>query len=164
MFFEEIFNNLNENGVDYVVVGGVALVLHGAVRLTADLDLMVDLNEDNLKKFVEVMNKLGYRPKVPVKAESFIDSKTRSKWIKEKNMKVFTFYHPAEAVNLVDVLVDEPLSYEKVKGDAVKVISGNISIPIVSIKNLIELKRISGRKQDIADIAALEKLMENEQG
>jgi len=43
MFYEELFEKLNMSGVDYVVVGGVALVLHGVVRLTADLDLMVHL-------------------------------------------------------------------------------------------------------------------------
>lgn len=77
MFYEEIFRELNRRKIDYVVVGGVAVVMHGVVRLTADLDLMVHLEEKNLTKFVEVMNELGYKPKVPVKAESFIDPENR---------------------------------------------------------------------------------------
>ncbi|MDN3515601.1 MAG: hypothetical protein NG747_14545 [Candidatus Brocadia sp.] len=43
MFYESIFDKLNKSHIDYIVVGGVALVLHGAVRLTADLDLIDDL-------------------------------------------------------------------------------------------------------------------------
>lgn len=55
MFYEAIFEKLNESHVDYIVVGGVALVLHGVVRLTADLDLMVYLESNNLSNFVNIM-------------------------------------------------------------------------------------------------------------
>ncbi|MBW1973727.1 MAG: hypothetical protein JRI44_12950, partial [Deltaproteobacteria bacterium] len=48
LFSEEIFEKLNKEGVKYVIVGGVALVLHGVVRLTADLDLMLEMSEENL--------------------------------------------------------------------------------------------------------------------
>lgn len=158
MLYEEIFEALNSNGVDYVVVGGVALVLHGAVRLTADIDLMVHLEEGNLSKFVNVMKELGYRPKVPVKAEDLISAENRARWINEKNMKVFSFFHPGKAVNLVDVFFEEPLDYTAIRSKAVEIMSGNVSIPIVSIDDLIKLKRISGRPQDIADITALEEI------
>lgn len=158
MFYEELFEKLNSSNVDYVVVGGVALVLHGVVRLTADLDLMVHLEEANLSKFVKIMNELGYRPKVPVKAEEFVSAKNRAAWINEKNMKVFSFFHPQRPINLVDVFVEEPVDYDLIRSDVVKIMSGSVSIPVVSIKNLIKLKEISGRPQDIADIAALKEI------
>ena len=50
MFYEEVFRALNKNKVRYLVVGGGAVVLHGVVRMTADLDLFVDLKENNLLK------------------------------------------------------------------------------------------------------------------
>tara|TARA_B100000315_G_scaffold258184_1_gene309440 strand:+ start:1922 stop:2416 length:495 start_codon:yes stop_codon:yes gene_type:complete len=162
VFYEEVFDKLNRSHINYVVVGGVALVLHGVVRLTADLDLMVHLENHNLKQFIDVMKGLGYRPKIPVKAESFIDPNMRMKWIKEKNMKVFSFFHPHQAISLIDVFVNEPISYHKVKADHVMIRSGNINIPIVSKRNLIKLKNISGRPQDIADIAALKEVMQRE--
>lgn len=162
MFYEEVFDKLNRSHIDYIVVGGVALVLHGVVRLTADLDLMVHLKHHNLEKFVSVMKELGYSPKMPVKAEDFIDPKVRMKWIQEKNMKVFSFYHPHQAIYLIDVFVNEPISYKQIQEDSVIIKAGNINIPIVSKRNLIKLKRISGRPQDIADIAALEELMRHE--
>lgn len=158
MFYEEIFEKLNDSGIDYVVVGGVALVLHGVVRLTADLDIMVHLEEGNLRKFVAVMNELGYRPKAPVKAEDFVSAKNRKRWIHEKNMKVFSFFHPKKPISLLDVFVEEPIEYKTIRSDAVQIMSGNVSIPVVSIKHLIKLKRISGRPQDIADIAALKEI------
>ncbi len=158
MYYEKIFGRLNSEGVDYVVVGGIALVLHGVVRLTADLDLMVHLTEGNLRKFVNIMNELGYMPRVPVKAEEFISAENRRRWANDKNMKVFSFFHPESPVNLIDVFVNEPISYDLVKSDLVEIKSGNIPIPVVSVKNLIRLKQISGRPQDIADIKALEEI------
>lgn len=59
MFYEDVFRKLDEEQVEYVVVGGVALVLHGVVRFTADLDLFVELSEANLRKFVNAMKSLG---------------------------------------------------------------------------------------------------------
>ncbi|OGP31692.1 MAG: hypothetical protein A2073_07000 [Deltaproteobacteria bacterium GWC2_42_11] len=158
MFYEDLFEKLNKIGIDYVVVGGVALVLHGVVRLTADLDLMVHLEEDNLSKFVNIMNELGYKPKVPVKAEEFVSAKNRASWINEKNMKVFSFFHSEKPINLVDVFIEEPINYNTIQSDAVKIMSGNVSIPVISVKHLIRLKEISGRPQDIADIAALKEV------
>src|SRR3990167_1436958 len=137
MFYEELFEKLNKSGIDYVVVGGVALVLHGVVRLTADLDLMVHLEEDNLSKFVNIMNELGYKQKVPVKAEEFVSAKNRASWINEKNMKVFSFFHSEKPINLVDVFIEEPINYNTIQSDAVKIMSGNVSIPVISVKHLI---------------------------
>ena len=73
-------------------------------------------------------------------------------------MKVFSFFHLEKAVNLVDVFVEEPLDYTAIRSKAVEIMSGNVSIPIVSIDDLIKLKQISGRPQDIADITALEEI------
>jgi predicted nucleotidyltransferase len=158
MLFEEIFRELNRRKIDYVVVGGVAVVMHGVVRLTADLDLMVHLDKKNLTKIVEVMNELGYKPKVPVKAETFIDPENRRIWIEEKNMKVFSFYHPKKGIMLIDIFVNEPVPYDKIRKNAVELKMGNLVIPTVSIEDLIKLKEISGRPQDIADLDALKRL------
>ncbi len=63
MYYESVFKALQENNVRYAVAGGVALVLHGVVRFTADLDLIVDLEPENLSRFVHTMSGLGYRPR-----------------------------------------------------------------------------------------------------
>lgn len=158
MHYEDLFRALNKSGVDYVVVGGVALVLHGVIRLTADLDLIVHLEEKNLTRFVEIMEELGFKTKAPVQAMSFVDPEMRRKFAEEKNMIVFSFYHLKEAVSLVDVFVNEPVDYRALKTRAVKIQSGDTAIPIASIDDLIALKRISGRPQDMADIAALQEV------
>ena len=158
MYYEDLFRRLQEAGVRYVVVGGVALVLHGVVRLTVDLDLMLEMSRENLAKFIATMNSLGYHPKVPVKAEEFLDPAKRKTWKEEKGMQVFSFFHPKEQGKLIDVFVYEPIPYDEIEQGKKIVMAQDLKIPIVSIQHLKKLKQISGRPQDLADIEALEAL------
>jgi hypothetical protein len=80
----------NEAGVKYVAVGGLAVVLYGHSRLTADLDLVIALDRDNVLRAVSVLQGLGYAPRAPVKAELFADEALREEWIRERGMTVFS--------------------------------------------------------------------------
>jgi hypothetical protein len=75
-------------------------------------------------------------------------------------MKVFSLYHPKKPYSVLDVLVYEPIDYRKAREDRVVVDVKGVSIPVASAEHLKELKRISGRKQDLADIKALNDLEE----
>ena len=158
MFYEEVFRALNKDKVRYLVVGGGAVVLHGVVRMTADLDLFVDLKEDNLLKFTEVLTSLGYRPKIPVKLSDFADKSKREEWRKEKGMLVFSFYHLKRYQDHIDVFVYEPIGFEEAYKQKEVMSAGRIKIPVISIKYLTKMKTIAGRPQDIADIEALKEV------
>ena len=158
MRYEEVFRELNSGGVKYLTVGGIALILHDIVRFTADLDLMVELSEDNLTKLVATMEKMGYKPRVPVKASDFIDPRKREKWIREKNMKVFSFYDPKRPTHLVDIFVDEPIDFDEAYSRKKTFKVDDFEIPVVSLEDLKRLKLLSGREQDILDIKELERL------
>jgi len=164
MYYEEVFRKLGEKKIRYAVVGGIALVLHGVVRFTADLDLIIELSADNLTKFISAMNELGYKPKLPVKAEDFADPVTRERWIAEKGMKVFTFYHPERQLSQVDIFVSELLKFDEIEKELVWIKARDVAIPVVSFTHLKMLKRIAGRPQDIADIEALEELEKEDEG
>ena len=158
LFYEDIFIALRKEGIGYVVVGGLAVVLHGVVRLTADLDLIVALEKNNIQKFIRVMEKLGYRPKAPVNALDLADAKKRQIWIHEKNMKTFSFYHRKDQYKLVDVFVTEPIPFKLLNKNKKMIKAGRIVIPICSMEHLVKLKKIACRPQDLADIAALKKI------
>jgi hypothetical protein len=164
MFYEDVFRKLGERKIRYAVAGGVALVLHGAVRFTADLDLIVELSAENLNMFIAAMKDLGYRPRLPVKADDFADPLTRESWIVDKGMKVFTFYHPEHQINQIDVFVKEPLGFDEIEEELAWIKARDVAIPVVSLTHLKILKRIAGRPQDIADIAALEELEKEDEG
>ncbi len=141
-----------------MVVGGMAVVLHGIVRFTADLDLFVKLTPENWSKFVQAMRKLGYKAKLPVKLEEFADTKKRKEWIEKKGMKVFSFYHPNKHLELIDIFVKEYIDFDLAYKHKKVVKAKDINIPIVCVKDLKKLKRISGRAQDLADIGSLAEL------
>lgn len=73
-------------------------------------------------------------------------------------MLVFSFYHPEQPLRLIDVFVDEPMPYKTVRAHKKVVTAKEIRIPLSSAEHLIQLKRQSGRPQDLADIEALEEL------
>ena len=77
MYYDDIFIGFQQHKVKYVVAGGVAVVLHGVMRLTGDLDLIVYLEPGNLDRFVQAVKALGYQPLIPVPLEDFGDSKKR---------------------------------------------------------------------------------------
>lgn len=64
--YERLFHVLNQAKVRYLVVGGVAVNLHGYPRFSADVDLLLFLEKDNLKVFGDTLRRLGYAARLPV--------------------------------------------------------------------------------------------------
>ena len=92
--YRPLFRVLNASGTRYVVVGGVATVLHGYTRLTADIDLIIDLEREAARQAIRALVAFGLRPRVPVNAEDFADERIRAGWIRDKRMQVFSFFKP----------------------------------------------------------------------
>ncbi len=158
MYYEGVFRALNRRGVRYVVVGGIALNLHGVPRATADLDIAVALEKENLEKIVEAMMELGFKPRIPVKPEEFRNPANLERWKREKNMKVFTFWNPNRPYEEVDILINSPIKFEDIERTKETVRARGIEIPIISIDYLIKMKEFAGREQDESDIEALKKI------
>lgn len=156
----DVFREISTADVRFVVAGGIAVNLLGVPRFTADLDLIVALERENVTKFAQCMTRLGFRPKVPVPAEAFADPKNRERWVEEKNMQVFSFQHPDRPYEVVDVFVREPIPFSELWRDRETIGLDNVKIYVASIDHLIQLKREAMRQQDISDIEALEKLKE----
>ena len=154
---EAIVAALNEAGVRYLVVGGLAVVAHGHVRFTADLDLIVDFDESNLARALAVFKGLGYLPRAPVKLEQFADAGQRSAWIRDKGLTVFSMYSDLHQATEIDLFVEDPLGFDEAYLRAVTMeVAPGIDATIVGIDDLIRLKRSAGRPQDLADIERLE--------
>jgi len=92
--YESVFSALNERGVRYLIAGGVAVILHGYVRATLDLDVIVDLDSEQARGAIEALSELGLVPRVPVDPLQFADPAARSSWIRDRGMQVFTMLDP----------------------------------------------------------------------
>lgn len=161
--YEPVFRALGEAGVRYVVVGGLATVLHGYARLTADIDLIVDLEPIEAEKAMRTLVNLGLRPRAPVQAVEFADPQKRRDWIENKGMQVFSLWSPHEPLLEVDVFVSHPLPFDQLWQRSQPVMVNQVSIRIASIPDLIALKRLAGRPEDLQDIEALEAILRRTQ-
>jgi predicted nucleotidyltransferase len=158
--YRTIFKNMNEAGVDYIIVGGLAVNFYGVPRMTYDLDLMIDLNPENILKLVSRFSAWGYQPRAPVDPRDLADEKKKIVWIQEKNRKAFSFYHDKEAIGEIDVLIDSPVPYEALRKRArVSDVEGT-GVPVVSVQDLIDLKLRAGRQQDLSDAEHLNTILE----
>jgi hypothetical protein len=151
-----IFEALEAARVRYLVVGGVAVVLHGHPRFTADLDLVVALDSGNALAAIHALDALGYRPRAPVPVEQFADASIRRRWIEEKGLTVFSLWSPNHPGTEIDLFVDEPFVFETCYARGIRAELGTTHAMVVSLEDLIEMKRRAGRPRDLEDIAALE--------
>jgi predicted nucleotidyltransferase len=158
--FQTIFKELNKLGIDYLVIGGLAVNFHGVPRMTYHIDLMVLLESENILKLITKLTRWGYRPKIPIDPRDLADEVKRDSWVHEKGMKALNFYSETLPIGEIDIMIDSPIPYKELRNRAIKVELQDEKIPTVSIHDLIELKLHAGRKQDLADVEHLRLVLE----
>ena len=151
-----IVQGLNDAGVRYLIVGGLAVNTHGYQRYTGDLDLLIHLDRDNLLAGLKTLAALGYTPTVPIVLEEFADENKRRDWIENKHMKVLGLRSDRHRETSVDVFVNDPLGFEEAyKRVHYARFPDGLSLPFCAYQDLVTLKTIAGRPQDLADLHEL---------
>lgn len=131
---------LNQQGIEYAVCGGVALAVHGHPRATKDIDVIVA--ETSVERARATLRALGYTLEAaPMRFSSGIEVRRVSR---VESGELFT----------VDLLVITPAIEEVWRGRQV-VMWRELPLGVVSRDGLIRMKRLAGRPQDLADLAAL---------
>ncbi len=155
---EIIVKALNEAGVEYIIVGGVAVNAHGFVRMTRDLDLVLRLERENCILGLNTLFNVGYQMAIPVSVEEFADPVTRALWRTEKNMIVLKLWSDVHRRTPIDIFVYEPFEFvtESLRLSLME-LSSNISAPVVSLETLLAMKRVADRPQDHIDIQELQR-------
>ncbi len=161
---ETVLVALNAAKVKYLIVGGVAVVLHGHLRTTADLDLVVQLTPENSKRAIDALSSIGFTSRAPVPSVQFADAAVRASWISDKGLLVFSLWSPKHPGLEVDLFVEEPFDFDEAFARAISVDLDTTSAMVVSIADLIMLKRKANRPIDLADIEALEALKGSDNG
>ena len=153
MFILDVVKTLNNQKVKYALVGGYAVSLHGAVRGTVDVDIVVQLTKTAFLKVEKAFSEIGLQSRLPVSAEDVFNF--RDEYIKNKNLVAWSFYNPKNPAEIIDVIITQDLKGMKT---VIKEIAGE-KVKLASIDDIIKMKRLSKRKQDVEDIKALEKLI-----
>jgi hypothetical protein len=156
----EILCTLQDRGVDFVVAGGVAVVLHGVERMTLDLDVAVSLDPQNLRRFLSALDQLRLVPRAPIPADTILDAARVEELIQEKNALVFTFWNPQEPYRQIDMFLTRENSFDDLVSDAHALTIRGRTIRVASRRKLIEMKsRVRPiREKDLNDIKALTKI------
>jgi len=153
---ERILKALNAASVRYLVAGGLAVVAHGYMRFTADVDLIVDLQEGNVRRAIEALAALGYRPRAPVSLEQFADASVRRRWVAEKGLTVFSLHSTEHPMTEVDLFVEPPLDFETAYQTRLQVnVASGVQASFLGYNDLVTLKRRAGRAQDLVDLEQL---------
>jgi len=154
---EVVVAALEAANVRYLIVGGLAVVAHGYVRFTADLDLVLDPDPAALRRAISALTDLGYRPRVPVDFNEFADPARRAEWIRDKGMIVFAIQSADHSWTEVDLFLEAPFDFEVAYARAARLAIGSSpTATVIGFDDLIAMKRKSGRPVDLTDVTMLE--------
>lgn len=133
---------LNVAGARYLVIGGVACVLHGYARATSDVDILIERTVENAERVLAGLATVGYG--------------FAREWGAEEILKrPITVIGDDPAVDVFTVAWR--VKYDQAAPNALTIEVDGVPIPVISIEDLIETKR-TGRLQDAADIEVLEEI------
>jgi len=130
MFYLDLFKTLQEERVDYVVVGGLAINLHGVERATMDVDLVLAMDDANLKRFLAAAQRLELKPSLPVRIESLCDAKQLDAWAREKHLIAFPLRPAKPSAPTVDVIVRPAVPFERMHRNRIEKDLGGASRPL----------------------------------
>jgi len=133
-------------------------------RLTADVDMMLALDPENLSRFVAAAERLGLKPVVPVALTEFADATKVQSWIEDKGMLAFALRPPEKTAPTIDILVKPVVAFDEAYVRRIERQLEDVTISLASIDDIIRLKTGTGRQKDEADIAALRQLLRMEEG
>jgi predicted nucleotidyltransferase len=152
MFVLDVIKALEQRRVAYALVGGYAVALHGAVRGTVDIDLVIGLQRPQMLAAEAALQGLGLVSRLPVTAEEVFAF--REEYIRNRNLVAWSFYNPNNPLEAVDILITEDVAGLRTEAKPVQ----GVQVQVLAIPDLIALKQKAARPQDLEDIRALEKL------
>jgi hypothetical protein len=143
---------LARNGVEYVVIGGVATQVHGHRRTTMDLDVTPCPDPENLGRLSTALEELEARPSDPELAQGEISV------VDPERLAIAPIVPPLLTRHGQLHILMEPRGarpFVELKENALSIEIDGIEVAIVSLDDLIRMKRAAGRPSDLDDIAAL---------
>lgn len=143
--FARILSDLNDAGVRYVLIGGIALIRHGVVRATRDIDAVAAPDAANYTRIGElILHWRATRPDGSSLAPADVDPR--------RTLNLLT---PHGELDLLSERAAR-ITYEQLDAEAETRSIDGVAVPICSLAHLVALKRAAGRERDLADLRDLE--------
>ncbi len=158
-----ILRVLDDHGVDYIVIGGVAARAHGARRITFDLDVVTERSRQNLQRLATALIELGARLRVANLAEDLdlphLNADLLAGW---RNVTWSTRYGPFDVLGDVPGPGRQRYDYDRLSTNAVRTIhtdpDGRLAVWVAGLDDLVDSKRTVGRPKDLEALSELEQL------
>jgi hypothetical protein len=147
--FEKLLADLARHGVDYAVVGGLAVILNGYPRLTLDADILVGFDPENIRKLLGCLAGWGEGWARELKPEDFTPQEGAIRVMEEFDLDIFTRMRGS--------------SLDDFRPRLRHLETGGARIPYLSPTDLIALKQASWREKDQIDVAAMKELLKREE-
>ncbi len=148
--FEKLLVLLAEAGVEFIVVGGIAVSIQGYVRLTEDVDLLIDDSPANVQRLLERLASYGEGFARELSAEDFNDEEGAIRIVEETEQCQIDIFTRMSGRRYADVILD-----------ADRFEAGGHRLAVASKASLIGWKSKSVREKDQFDAQALRQLQEN---
>jgi len=146
---EGMLRRLTEAGVDFVVIGGIAMLLHGSSRLTRDLDIVFAGDRGNLEALGGVLTELEASLRgIPEDVPFVPDASTL------RNVQLLTLDTEAGWLD-VHREVDGAPRYDVLRRRAERMDLGGFSVLVASPDDMIAMKEAAGRPADLVDVEEL---------
>ena len=139
--FKEFIELLNKNNVQYLVVGGYAVALHGYVRTTKDLDFWISSTFENAEKIVIVLREFGFNS-LDIKVEDFI-----------RKGSVIQLGYPPYRIDILNEI--DGVDFEDCFNKKLVIKIDGIDVNLIDLESLKKNKGSTGRLQDRADLEEL---------
>ena len=134
----DLFDRLEHDNVRYVVVSGVAVVLHGHIRPIVDLDIVISATPDESDRAMQTLTEAGFVPSIPLPLSMV--TVLRMFDLAQREVDVFVRYH---------------IPFDELWAGSTQKLLGNTVVRVASLEHLLRAKRITGRPHDLLDIEGL---------
>lgn len=139
--FKELLELFNCHGVEYLIVGAYALAIHGVPRYTGDIDILINPVAGNAARVIKVLIEFGFGS-VGLSEADFLEPG-----------KVIQLGFPPVRIDIITSI--SGVTWDKAFGGKVAGMFGDISVQYIGMAELIENKKASGRRKDLADLEAI---------
>jgi len=141
--FREFIQAMNKHQVEYILVGGYAVILHGYRRVTGDMDIWVNRTKENYVKLTHAFKEFG----LPV------FDMTEQRFLTADEVDVFSFGRPPVSIDIITKL--KGVEFDEAFSMAQTFNEEELAVRFIHLNNLIQAKRAAGRYKDLDDIEKL---------